>query len=123
MYGDWRLVNQKELYNTKSDPGQTINLIEENTSMAKEMQNFYNTWWEDVSKDFRYTLIDIEPNLENVLTSHDIHVDKTSWHQKDIRSGQAFKPGVFSVNVKKTGTYEVVLRLSLIHISEPTRPY
>tara|TARA_B100001059_G_scaffold205442_1_gene215492 strand:- start:587 stop:2443 length:1857 start_codon:yes stop_codon:yes gene_type:complete len=110
MYGDWRLVNHKELYNTESDPGQTINLIEENTTLAKEMQNFYNTWWEDASKEFRYTLIDIEPDLKNILTSHDIHVDETSWHQNDVRSGQAFKPGGFSVNVKKSGTYEVILR-------------
>jgi arylsulfatase A-like enzyme len=110
MYGDWRLVNQKELYNIKSDPGQTINLINKNAFLAIKMQNFYDTWWEDASKEFSYTLIDIEPDLENVLTSHDIHVDKTSWHQKDVRSGFAFEPGFFSVYVKKSGNYEIILR-------------
>ena len=110
MYGDWRLVNQKELYNIKNDPGQTNNIIEENTLLAEEMQNFYDKWWEDASNEFSYTFIDIEPNLENVLTSHDIHVDNTPWHQKNIRSGLAFESGEFSVNFKNSGTYEVILR-------------
>jgi hypothetical protein len=37
-------------------------------------------------------------------------VDKTSWHQKDVRSGFAFEPGFFSVYVKKSGNYEIILR-------------
>ena len=76
----WRLVNQKELCNIKNDSGQTNNLIEENISIAKEMQNFYDTWWNDAFKELSYTFIDIESELDNILTSHDIHVDKTSWH-------------------------------------------
>ena len=76
----WRLVNQKELCNIKNDSGQTNNLIEENISIDKEMQNFYDTWWNDAFKELSYTFIDIESELDNILTSHDIHVDKTSWH-------------------------------------------
>lgn len=110
MYGDWRLVNQKELYNIKNDPGQTNNIIEENTLLAEEMQNFYDKWWDEASNEFSYTFIDIEPNVENVLTSHDIHVDNTPWHQKNIRSGLAFESGGFSVNFKNLRTYDVILR-------------
>lgn len=74
------MVNQKELCNIKNDSGQTNNLIEENISIDKEMQNFYDTWWNDAFKELSYTFIDIESELDNILTSHDIHVDKTSWH-------------------------------------------
>ena len=47
MYGNWRLVNGIELYNTKYDPGQKNNIINENKDIANEMQKFYDDWWEE----------------------------------------------------------------------------
>ena len=110
MYGDWRLINNNELYNVKTDPSQIKNVLGENTELAMKMQQFYNSWWEDASKEFKYTHIDIEPDIENILTAHDIHTDKTAWHQKDIRSGNTFEAGNFSVNFKQSGSYEIILR-------------
>ncbi|MBL6644739.1 MAG: arylsulfatase [Flavobacteriaceae bacterium] len=110
MYGDWRLINKDELYNVKTDPGQINNVFSENTELGIKMQQFYDSWWEDASKEFRYTHIDIEPDRENILTAHDIHVDKTAWHQKDIRSGNTFETGNFNVNFRQSGSYEIILR-------------
>ena len=66
MYGDWRLINKDELYNVKTDPGQINNVFSENTELGIKMQQFYDSWWEDASKEFRYTHIDIELSLIHI---------------------------------------------------------
>ena len=67
MYGNWRLVNGSELYNTKYDPGQKNNIINENKDIANAMHKFYEDWWEDASKEFKYSYIDIYPNITNYM--------------------------------------------------------
>ena len=110
MYHSWRLVNGTELYNVDNDPGQKNNIFDDNVVMAKELQNYYDKWWAYVSKEFKYSYIDIEPDQINNLTSHDIHVNSTTaWHQRDIRKGVAVEPGKFSLNFKQSGTYEISL--------------
>ncbi len=111
MYGNWRLVNGDELYNMSNDPGQKLNIIIDYPKIAKSMAHFYDIWWEEASKEFRYSYIDIFPNTTNVLTAHDVYVNSiTAWHQKDIRSGNAYELGNFHIDVKKAGNYELILR-------------
>jgi arylsulfatase A-like enzyme len=111
MYNNWRLVDGNELYNIDKDPGQLSNVIADNPDMAGRMQNFYNEWWEDVSAEFTYSYIDIEPGIINTITSHDVHVESiTAWDQKHVRSGQAYETGVFSVNFRESGQYTISLR-------------
>ena len=111
MYGNWRLVNGSELYNTKYDPGQKNNIINENKDIANEMQKFYDDWWEDASKEFKYSYIDILPNITNTITAHDVQVNSiTAWDQSVIRKGIPYELGKFNVNFKKTGEYKITLR-------------
>ena len=111
LYQSWRLVNGKELYNVDNDPGQDNNLFDDNPEMAIKLQNYYDLWWAEASEDFQYSYIDIEINQINTLTCHDIHVNSiTAWDQKDIRKGIAVAPGAHSVNFKKAGTYDIILR-------------
>ena len=111
MYHNWRLVNGNELYNVEIDPGQETNLFDYHPKLATQMQNYYDVWWADVSSEFEYSFIDIEPNQINTLTCHDIHVNSiTAWHQRDIRKGIAVASGELSVNFKESGTYEISLR-------------
>ena len=111
MYGNWRLVNGNELYNTGNDPGQKNNIINENENISKEMQKFYDDWWEDASKEFEYSYIDIMPNISNTITAHDVQVSSiTAWDQSVIRKGNPYELGKFYVNFKKSGKYKLTLR-------------
>ena len=111
MYHSWRLVNGNELYNVTNDPGQEMNIFDKHPKMVTQLQNYYDSWWADASKEFEYSYIDIEPDRINTLTAHDIHVNSiTAWHQRDVRKGIAFDTGALSVNFKEAGTYEITLR-------------
>ena len=111
MFRSWRLVNGNELYNVANDPGQEKNIFNEQPKMSAKLQNYYDTWWADASKEFQHSFIDIEPDQINTLTCHDIHINSiTAWDQKDIRKGKAMQTGVLSVNFKQAGEYEIILR-------------
>ena len=111
MYHSWRLVNGDELYNVANDPGQEMNVFDKHPEMAAQLQNYYDSWWADASKEFEYSYIDIEVDRINTLTAHDIHVNSiTAWHQRDVRKGIAFDTGALSINFKEAGTYEITLR-------------
>ena len=111
MYGNWRLVNGNELYNIEDDPGQKNNIINENQDLSKKMQRFYDDWWEDASKEFQYSYIDIMPNISNTVTAHDVQVSSiTAWDQSVIRKGDPYELGKFYVDFKKSGEYKLTLR-------------
>ena len=111
MYGNWRLVNGNELYNIEDDPGQKNNIINENQDLSKKMQRFYDDWWEDASKEFQYSYIDIMPNISNTVTAHDVQVSSiTAWDQSVIRRGDPYELGKFYVDFKKSGEYKLTLR-------------
>ena len=41
----WRFVNNEELYNVISDPGERINVASENPEVISKFQQPYNEWW------------------------------------------------------------------------------
>ncbi len=42
----FRLVNNRELYDLKSDPGETTNVIDEHPRVVADMRRAYDTWWQ-----------------------------------------------------------------------------
>ena len=42
------LVNNKELYDLESDPGETNNVINEHPEVVAKLSAAYDKWWEDV---------------------------------------------------------------------------
>lgn len=112
MDGDWRLVKGKELYNLSQHPGQEINLADQYPDRVAEMNGFYNTWWEDVIKETKYSVIDLGTVEMDVLTCHDAHtIDYyPPWNQQMVRKGEPMKPAPFSVNFTKAGKYRFQLR-------------
>ena len=112
MDGTWRLINGKELYNIAEDPGQTVNLADKYPEKVKEMNAFYNNWWEDVIKETKISTIDLGGDGVQVLTCHDARtIDYyPPWNQQMIRSGKPMKPAPFAVNFVKAGKYRFHLR-------------
>lgn len=112
MKGNWRLVNGTELYNVSEDPGQIKNLAEQHPDMVSEMNAFYETWWESVIKETKYSIIDLGAKKEEVLTCHDARtIDYyPPWNQQMIRKGEPMKPAPFHVNFVESGNYIFKLR-------------
>jgi arylsulfatase len=44
----FRLVNNKELYDIKADPGETTNVIDQHPRAVAAMRAAYDQWWEEV---------------------------------------------------------------------------
>jgi len=42
------LVNNKELYDLKADPGETTNVLEQHPEEVKKLRDAYDKWWADV---------------------------------------------------------------------------
>jgi len=111
MDGDWRLVNGNELYNVSKDPGQQNNVAAKYPERVVEMNNFYNSWWEEVMKETKYTVIDLGIDSIDVLSCMDIHSTGQfpNWNQEMIRKGTALTPANFLVNFTQDGAYKISL--------------
>jgi len=44
----WRLVGRDTLYDLDNDPGETVNVIDENAEVAAALMEAYEGWWEEV---------------------------------------------------------------------------
>ncbi|WPR73172.1 arylsulfatase [Flavobacterium sp. NG2] len=111
MDGSWRLINGKELYDTKNDPGQTKNLAQNFPDRVTKMNAFYASWWDSVIKETKYSTIDLGVDEHEVITCHDARtIDYLPpWNQEMIREGNPMKPAPFFVNFVKSGSYKIKL--------------
>ncbi|MBU3011378.1 arylsulfatase [Polaribacter vadi] len=112
MDGNWRLVNGDELYDLSKDPGQTKNLAAQYPEKVTSMNTFYNTWWDSVIAETKYSTIDLGEEEIEVITCHDARtIDYfPPWNQRKIREGKPMKPAPFFVNFVKPGNYIFKLR-------------
>jgi arylsulfatase A-like enzyme len=112
MDGSWRLINGDELYDLSKDPGQTNNLAVQYPEKVTSMNSFYDSWWESVIAETKYSTIDLGEDDVEVITCHDARtVDYfPPWNQRKIREGKPMKPAPFFVNFVKPGNYTFKLR-------------
>lgn len=113
MSKDWRLVNETELYNTKIDPSQKDDIASQYPEKVKEMQDFYNGWWESILADQHHSPLLVGDEHENptLLTIHDLHSSKNiPWNQSQIRKGDAIPDdGYYGIDIAASGSYEFSL--------------
>ncbi|MFK7779345.1 MAG: arylsulfatase [Gimesia sp.] len=114
MTDRWRLVNQKELYDIQSDPGQTKNVSAEHAGVVKYLTAEYDKWWVSLTPQFsRYVAIGIGSQSENPahLTCHDWHapIEQVPWNHRIIAKNPIAN-GFWIVNITESGTYEITLR-------------
>jgi len=111
MQGTWRLVNGKELYDVSNDPGQQNNIANTNPERVKEMNEFYDSWWESVIAETKYSVIDLGVDPRELITCMDIHSTGQipNWNQKMIRTGKPLTPAKVMVNFTKAGKYKISL--------------
>jgi hypothetical protein len=89
-----------ELYDISKDPGERNDVAESHPDVVKKLNNLYEQWWKNVSKNFdQYNNIIIGSPKENPATlyEHDAH-------RKDKRS-------VWAIDVDRAGKYKILLAL------------
>tara|TARA_A100001015_G_scaffold52031_1_gene57138 strand:- start:1669 stop:3507 length:1839 start_codon:yes stop_codon:yes gene_type:complete len=143
MQNDWRYVksSQKEdfeLFNVSSDPGQTLNVIDEYPEIADNLAEIYKRWWESISDTgFETTRIILGSDHENPsrITGHDWHVEITSnspwWpgfdHNKDrwssgwVGKEEAYAGAPWQVFFSDDGRYTFDLYLHDKPAKKPVR--
>lgn len=118
MTEQWRLVDGKELYDVKADPGQTTDVAARNAETVKKLRAAYERWWDDVGKRFsEYNPIVIgNPREDPVrINCHDWHPEGSKdpggvpWNQEMIRNAPQAN-GFWAVEVERDGRYEFTLR-------------
>ena len=114
MTKQFRLVNGKELYDIKADPGQQTNVAADYPEEFKRLSQRYDTWWKSLSSVFDdYVRVSLGADAENPanLTCHDWHTNNgpVPWNHGHIRGG-AMGNGFWAVNVDRAGQYEITLR-------------
>jgi arylsulfatase len=111
MWNKWRLVKGKELYDIKSDIGQTKDLAEKQPEIVRKMREHYEKWWAGVEPNLNnFSPISIGAEQQNpvILSAADwanVYCD----NMYDVRNGKPSN-GAWHLLVEKDGDYEIGLR-------------
>ena len=109
----WRLVNGKQLFDMRLDPGQRDDVAAANEEVVARLREAYEGWWRTLEPTFdQYVRIDLggAQNPTHMM-SHDWHTEDkgTPWHQNHVRNGYVSN-GPWAVDVAAAGRYRVTLR-------------
>jgi arylsulfatase A-like enzyme len=112
MTDRWRLINGKELYDMKADPGQKSDVATSHPQVVGRLRKAYENWWASVSQRFdEYCEIVIGSDKQNPtrLMSHDWHGPRVPWDQGAVRNGMKAN-GFWAIEIERDGTYQFELR-------------
>ena len=111
----WRLIDGKELYDIRADPGQERDVAAVNPQIVGKLRADYEKWWSGLEPSIeRHAWIVLGSGNENpaTLTCMDWHVANTAgipWDQSHIRK-VIDSNGYWMVEFERSGTYEFTLR-------------
>ena len=111
MTDRWRLVNNRELYDVKKDPGQRHNVIKDHPEVVAKLRADFDKWWEGLADSYkRDYLISIGSDAENpaTITTHDI-IGRDIWNHDQVLAARP-AGGYWMLNVERAGEYEFSLR-------------
>lgn len=119
MRGNWRLVNQRELYQLDQDPGQQHEVAGQHPEQVAHLQSAYEAWWGSLQPAIeRFTLLSLGEEAQNPtsLNCMDWHASlpQIPWDQPQAKELPAAN-GWWMVDVARAGTYAFTLR----HLPEP----
>jgi arylsulfatase A-like enzyme len=130
----WRLVNGSELYDIRTDPGQTMNVAAEHPAEVAAMTDFYEAWWQELEPTFARTTeiyLGHPQHPEVRLTCHDwIGEDYSPWNQQMVRAADGRRRGGrvagpvrheahWAVRVVTPGSYRFELRRWPVEADHP----
>jgi arylsulfatase B len=114
MSEQYRLINGKELYDMRNDPGQKTDISEDLPEVVRELGAEYDSWWTDISgsfEEFAWLYLGHEHDNPTRLTCHDWHSEESlkTWNQEVIRNRQ-HQNGFWTVEVVQDGDYKFTCR-------------
>ncbi|MGY6647489.1 arylsulfatase [Wenyingzhuangia sp. IMCC45574] len=116
LKGNWRLLNGKQLYDIKKDPKQKNNLATKYPQIVKAMLSQNNTFLTKTKenatyKELPYSTVGNSAQKEIKLTiQHAIGEGGGIWKPEQIAAGMKNSNNKHSINVEKTGWYEISCR-------------
>lgn len=111
LWGEWRLLENRRLYNIKSDPHQDHDVAAEHPEIVEKMRAHLEAWWKGVEGDvLKPQRVIIGHDAENpmMLTACewlDVFVDQQRQIRRAVR-----KNGTWHLKVAQAGTYRFELR-------------
>lgn len=111
LWGRWRLLEDRELYDLATDPLQKNNVIEQHPEVARRMRTYLDTWWskvKSIANEPQRVVIGHSKENPMMLTACewlDVFVDQ----QGQVMRGTA-KTGFWCLEVAEPGEYEFELR-------------
>jgi arylsulfatase A-like enzyme len=112
MNSRWRLVNNKELYDIKADPGQKHNLISEHPEVVEGLRREFDDYWSKVSPGDRERAVFVvgdERDRETFLHPSDWYLPMPPWHHARVAAG-ANDAGDWQIRAARAGTYRFEVR-------------
>jgi arylsulfatase A-like enzyme len=115
MDDNWRFVDGNELYDMRTDRGQTNNVIDQYPEVADRLAVGYETWWQSIMSDKpneRYAYIKVGSPKENPsrISAHDMLTGKFAhgWHQYGaVNATQS--TGRWKIEFVEDGEYKISL--------------
>ena len=111
MWGRWRLVDGRELYNIGEDPGQQQDVAQSNPELVKRLRGQYGAWWDGVSD----TLTSYQPLTIGADAENPARLCSCDWawvyadNQRGMR-GPVMDSGTWHVDTASAGLYSFTLR-------------
>jgi arylsulfatase A-like enzyme len=113
LWNQWRLVNGKELFDLKADPGQKSDIAAQHPDVVAKMRAHYEKWWARVELGLR----DYQPISLGAAQENPVRLSCSDWiktycdNSGHIRKGVGGPQGsVWVVFVEQDGDYEFTLR-------------
>jgi arylsulfatase len=111
LWGKWRLVGGKELYDVGKDPGQHRDVAADHPQVVARMNEHYERWWADIEprvNEFSPVTIGSEAENPTLLSPTD-WADSFLDQSAQVRSGLN-RNGVWHLEVARDGRYRIELR-------------
>jgi arylsulfatase A-like enzyme len=116
MTGGWRLVDGKQLYDMRADPGQQSNVADQHPAVTGQLKRAYDDYWRQVTpgdREFPRPMVGTDHQLEITLTGEEMRPigdrDQCAWNQAHVAAGMpAF--GYAEIEVAQPGEYRFELR-------------
>jgi len=111
LWRRWRLIQDRELYDLRTDPAQKTNVIDQHPDVVAKMRAHYGAWWSRVAprvNEFGRITVGSDAERSSHLSPcdwQDVFLDQS----RQVRAGEA-KNGVWNLQVDRDGDYEVELR-------------
>ncbi|AUP81533.1 sulfatase [Flavivirga eckloniae] len=112
MTNEWRLVDDKELYNMSNDPAQTQNAIDAHPDIVKKIRESHEDYWTKVTpgdRDRPRFIIGHPDDPETFLTPSDWYLPNVPWNHAQVAKGSP-QVGSWQVTISKKGMYRFEVR-------------